>query len=160
MGLIYQNDRRLKQVIRTFGCNFRSLQAIAEITLGQYLGAEQINDLHTMAMQNPDVLGEDCYCKAGLCEIANSAFRLLGSKKRVIQCGSIIAGRPTSWGGEILGQRDFHFTILHWFTKYRTGHFTLADGQCTELFDPHNIQWGEDLDKKGIKKILCYKIIG
>lgn len=152
--MLKQNDKRLHAQIRASGCNFRSLQAMAELVAGKNLTADQINKSYDDLTKNPQILAKDCTCGPQLHQIILRAMTDLGHSGQAAQVGSVIAGNKSYWGGH----KDHNFCIIHWNTKYPTGHFTLADQDGQEIFDPHDAAVGGDLGKTTIRKILLYKV--
>lgn len=153
--MIKQNDKRLHEQIRATGCNFRSLQAMAEVISGKILTAQQINKAYDDLTQNPKVLAKDCTCGPQLAQIILRAMHDLDYKGSAAQVGSIIDGNKGYWGG----YSDHNFCVIHWNTKYPTGHFTLADKDGQEIFDPYDATLSGDLGKSSIRKILLYKVV-
>ncbi|MGL4525279.1 MAG: hypothetical protein ACRCVN_07180 [Spirochaetia bacterium] len=152
MNLLPQNHPANKKEIQLYGCNFRCLQAMAELTCQEYLGTGDINFLHTKNSRNPQVLGKNCWCGPSLHQIPAAVFEHFGKRYRCIQVGGIDA-QNEAWG-TLAGD----FVVLHWNTKYTTGHFTLADSAGVEIWDPHSLEYGKDLGKKDIRKKLFYRI--
>lgn len=153
--MLKQNHPHLHHAIRLSGCNFRSLQAIAECLTGHSLSAQQINAAYHDLIQDPQVLSPTCLCGPRLHQIILRALHDCGARGHAHQVGSVIAGRRSYWGGF----SQHNFSVLHWNTPYPSGHFTLADADMHEIFDPHDPQLGGILHKYSIRKILLYHVV-
>ncbi len=153
--MIAQNDRRLNRKINLYGCRFRSLQAVAEMFSGRRLSAEEVEAAYDEHVQNPEIMNENCRCGTQEHHIVNKAFTALGCLNTCRQVGSMQDGIPVGWDGN---EVDFDFMILHWATQTPDGHFTLANKEGEEIFDPWNESFDAPLGKKYIQRKLLYKV--
>ncbi|MGL4524536.1 MAG: hypothetical protein ACRCVN_03315 [Spirochaetia bacterium] len=150
--MISQNHPENKKEIQLYGCNFRCLQAIAELSCDKFLTSFEINALHTKNSQNSKVIGKNCWCGPNLHQITDAVFAHFGHPYTCRQVGGVDAK------GEVWGRQEGDFVVLHWNTNFPSGHFTLADKDGKEIWDPHSLEYGKDLGKTSIRKKLFYSI--
>lgn len=153
--MIAQNDRRLNKLINLYGCRFRCLQAVAEMFSGKRLTAEDVESAYREHIKNPQIMNKNCRCGTEEHHIVNKAFHLLGCRNSCRQVGIIRDGLPVGWDGEAV---DYDFMILHWASQTADGHFTLADKEGVEIFDPWSENFDAPLGKKYIQRKLLYKV--
>lgn len=151
--MIAQNDKRLRKEINLYGCRFRCLQAIAEITCGKTLTAEQIEDAYNIFSVQPKIMNRNCRTGADEHFIIEHAFKVLGSNQKARQHGSHVLTTNERWSAQ-----SGDFIILHWSTNTSDGHFTLADKNGKEIFDPWDEEISGSLSKKTITRKLYYKV--
>lgn len=146
MKLVKQDESGLNENIRKYGCRYRCLQAIAEITEGRTLSKYDIETVYDKFVKkgDKDIMNETCYCgKKDHIITENAFYRLrLDEKKKVKQVG----GRDSS--GESWGVAG-DFIIKHFKTPYG-GHFILFDKDDNEIFDPseakiERLSWIKDI---------------
>ena len=133
--MIPQDDERMPEAFRRYGCRVRALLAIAEMDVGDELTAEQILDILDYGRGRKGVIVNDQY-RAGRREhlLINRAFQALHVSRRGVQNGRIHYGDPYYWSG------DDHDYILR---EYRTDgeyglHWVLCSRDGDELFDPYD----------------------
>lgn len=151
--MIAQNDKRLRKEINLYGCRFRCLQAIAEITCGKSLTAEQIEDAYNIFSVQPKIMNKNCRTGPDEHLIIEHAFKCLGSTKNARQHGAFVATTGEKWAAQF-----GDFIILHWSTNTSDGHFTLANSGGKEIFDPWDEKIGGSIGKKTITRKLFYKV--
>lgn len=151
--MIAQNDKRLRKEINLYGCRFRCLQAIAEITCGKTLTAEQIEDAYNIFSVQPKIMNKNCHTGTDEHLIIEHAFKVLGSNKKARQHGAHVLTANEKWGTQ-----SGDFIILHWSTNTSDGHFTLANINGEEIFDPWNEKISGSPGKKTITRKLYYKV--
>ena len=116
-----------------YGCNFRSLQAMAEIKSRRTLSENEIIDLYTIAT-NRDYIDSDCYVNKPE-EITNSVFKLYKSKYRVWNCGKVKNGEAVNWKGHPV---KFDYSIIKLYQPdMENKHFVLGDTDYNLVFDPY-----------------------
>lgn len=138
--MIYQNDARLNEKIRRFGCNFRSLLAIAEVYTGKELLAKDIADAYN------DLVGKamdgDCTMTSQLGLVPRWAFKRLGhAQYRVEQIGIVYPPhRFEFWKSARVYsiRKDVMHPIGYQGRSSVTFHFRLADRMGKVIFDPYN----------------------
>jgi len=119
--------------IYEYGCNFRSLQAMAEIKTRHGLNYSEIEDLFSMAM-NRKWIDNECYVKSPE-DICNSVFKLYKSKYRVWNCGKVQNGEALSWKGHPV---RFDYSIVKLYQPDMINkHFVLGDKNYDLVFDPY-----------------------
>lgn len=148
--IIKQNDTRLNESIRKFGCRFRSLQAIAEFSVGKFLTVEQIETAYK-ELQKPKVMNANCECGEKEHEIINHAFKMLGSTWKGKQVGAKDLANNDEWA-----EQSGDFVIFDYRTP-QGKHFTLANSKAKEIFDPWNYKLGK-LEKTRHAKNLFYRV--
>ena len=125
-GLLGQNDPALAGIpsMAELGCNFRSIQAVAEVDTDQALTAEQIiNSVETL--QASGALSEDMTVN-NPDAVINDAFDRLGQPDTTATVG---------WGG---GDSDPDATIIWGTTPNDNSHAQLGDSEGNEIWDPYN----------------------
>ena len=134
---VLQTDEGLAENVREYGCNMRSLQAIAEVESGKRLSVVQVGYLYHLAA-GTQTMSYTCEVKKPKYVIGD-AFRLLKWPSSGIQVGRIIEETTYFWWGEPYIPWDY--TVLEWSTKEgavdaNRRHFTLGNRKGEELFDP------------------------
>ena len=148
--LIPQTD--LFHPVNEYGCNFRSLQAIAEVNSRRDLLHVEIEDLYSQSV-NMSWVGEDCYVKEPE-QLANSVFKLFKSKYRIWNCGVARGTRAVGWNGKPC---KFDYCIIKlWQESMTDKHFVLGDPNFKLLFDPYPNSKSAKL--WNVKDIYLYKI--
>ncbi len=142
MELILQTAPTLNGKINQFGCNFRSLQGIAEVFTQKSLTSKDILDAYD-ALQGK-AIDEDCtvgvlpgqqYAHPEM--VINDAFKRLGNLKHH---GYQIGGIGKDLKSNFWAQGDFTqvtFTILVGRTPHGNEHFRLGDHRGKLIFDPY-----------------------
>jgi hypothetical protein len=138
--MIYQNDPRFNEKIRLYGCNFRSLLAIAEVYCDEELTARDIalayDELVGIAM---DV---DCTMNAQLSLVPRWAFKKLNhSTYSVAQIGMIEApAKFDFWKSARVYtiMKGLMHPVGYKGRAYPTYHFRLGNREGKVMFDPVN----------------------
>ncbi len=151
MNLIKQNKAGLPEAVQKWGCKYRCLQAIAELSEGHSLSAYDILSIYQAFAKknNPKVMNENC--ETGEQEhviIDNAFYRLrLDEQRKAKMVGSI------NDKGETWGQQEGDFIMKDFKTP--TGkHFVLFDKDGHEIFDP----WDGTIERLGVNKTMFYKV--
>lgn len=145
--LIKQTDPTLPLMINKYGCYLRSLQAIAEITVGKALDAPQIINLYYSLQQKKSSLGDgkpvldiECYINDPN-TIIKATFHELGVERSCYQIGlaNVVNGKmdtPTFWSW--VKNPKYNFIIHQVVTALGNFHFVLGDSLGNIIFDPYN----------------------
>lgn len=132
-----QVDPRLNKDIQSYGCRFMSLLAIPQYHLKKSLTAEQINNIYSECILDPDIVltNHQYTCKCGTKEhvIINKGFAALGSNST----GSQVYPWKVQEPEDI--PKGIDFTIIQWSTIVSgsvASHFELGTPEGRELYDP------------------------
>lgn len=138
--MIYQNDARLNEKIRRFGCNFRSLLAIAEVYTGKQLLAKDIEDAYAELVGK--AMDAECTMNAQLSAVPRWAFKRLGhAGYGVAQVGIVYPPmRFEFWKSARVFTilKGVMYPIGYQGRSSVTFHFRLGDRTGKLLFDPYN----------------------
>ncbi len=136
--MIFQNDPRLPEKIRKFGCNFRSLLAIAEFYCNAEFTVDDIKAAYNELVGH--AMDEDCTMNAQLSLVTRWAFKRLGHSYQAVQVGIVYP--PTKF-------EFWKFARVYSILKgvlhpagYQgrsmiTFHFRLGDRMGKTIFDPY-----------------------
>lgn len=136
-NVLPQVDPRLNKDIQSYGCRFMSLLAIPQYYLKKSLTAEQINNIYSECILDPDIVltNHQYTCKCGTKEhvIINKGFAALGSNST--------GSQVYPW--KVLEPEDIpkgiDFTIIQWSTIVSgsvASHFELGTPDGRDLYDP------------------------
>jgi hypothetical protein len=127
-NLVRQNHKKLPQVIAQYGCNFRCLQAIAEMEAERLLSADEIIRLYEEASAS-GILGAQCFVNDNDAVIRQTAD-YLRIKTPVPRYYGEMQPDMLPAGG------DFYVRFC-WQTTGSYLHYTLGT-VYGEIFDPFN----------------------
>jgi len=147
----------------SYGCNFRSLSAIAEIAVDALLTKDQCLSLGEKAIKEGWML-EDCTVLKPE-QLINETFTLLNSWHRVRNVGYINEkDEALNWAGTIIN--SFDFIIIRVLHSCGVGdHFVLADKDREIIYDPTprsiSVKIWQDKggDRIAAKAMYLYKVI-
>jgi len=156
--MIYQTDPLLPAEFHRWGCRFMCLYTIPQIFLKRELTVKDVLADYAELVKDPLVVGDAMTCGKKEHLIIRAGFRRLKSKYTGAQIGIVSAdGGYNLWAWAKDHQPAF--MLFHWDTGGIDGHYTVADMQGVEIYDPHNpVQAGKYLLKKNIKRKLLYSI--
>lgn len=152
MNLVKQNEAGLPDAVRAYGCKYRCLRSIAEFTEKRMLSTYDILTIYESFARknNPKIMNKNCACGEEEHLIINNAFyRLRLDETRTARMVGSKDDKGKTWG-----EQKGDFVMYHWNSETDNGHFTLADSQGNEIFDP----WKGKIKKEGLKKTLYYKV--
>jgi len=163
--LIKQTDPRLPVLINKYGCYFRSLQAIAEITVGKQLDYTKIISLYYALQQKKSSLGDgkmiidnECYVNDPN-SVIRAAFQELGADRKCYQIGlvNIVPALPCvplfwSWVKDV----RYDFIINQVVTVHGNAHFVLGDSKGNTIFDPYD----PPVTVTAVKRQIYYQLQG
>ena len=119
--------------INDYGCNLRSLQAMAELKTRENLLVTQIEDMYNKAV-NLGWCEDNCYINKPE-NIVNAVFELKQSKYKAWNCGKFVDGEALSWKGHPI---KFDYSIIKlWQPDMKSKHFVLGDTDFNLVFDPY-----------------------
>ena len=155
--MIFQNDPQMWEKVRKYGCNFRSLLAIAEFYCDQELTADDIKDAYAAMVGK--AMDADCTMNAQLSLVTRWAFNRLGHPYQALQVGIVYPpAKFEFWKSARV------YTILKGLMhptgydgrSYPTFHFRLGDRMGKVIFDPY------DPSPKIISEdcVLLYQVVG
>ena len=131
MTLLKQTE--LFYPINKYGCNFRSLQAMAETNLNLSLNYDTIIDLHSIAL-NMSWIDSECTVQQPE-QIVNSVFKFFKRRTRAWNCGKVKNGEAVNWKGH---PTAFDYCIIKlWQPNMEDKHFVLGDTNYNLVFDPY-----------------------
>lgn len=153
LKLVKQNHAGLPDAIRSWGCKYRCLQAIAEFSEGRTLSAYDIMTIYDSfaAKNNPKIMNKNCETGTEEHVIINNAFyRLRLDEKRTAK---MVGSRNAD--GDTWAEQEGDFIMYHYaINGRRDGHFVLANSKGKEIFDP----WDGKLERGNLIKTMYYKV--
>jgi hypothetical protein len=123
--VVYQNDPDLDEHIREYGCYFLSLLHIVQIENKYVMNTKEINKHYDYCVKKL-WMSENCYI-----DNPNAIVNKLLGFSNIKQVGQLKDGKYSWWG-----EKDFNWAIQENKSIKCSKHFTLADGNFTEFFNP------------------------
>jgi hypothetical protein len=158
---IYQTD--LPHPYNKYGCNFRSLQAMAEVITTFNLDKSRIMFLaehcksKTYLGNSPGSNIYDVYVWRPE-EVVNSSLAYLGDRRTVWNCGCVKNGQAVGWNGAPLAPDKYDYSIIKLFQEdLRYRHFVLGTKEFTCLWDP--TPNSKSVQLWSVKDVYLYRII-
>ncbi len=136
--MIYQNDLRLPEKIRKFGCNFRSLLAIAEFYCNAEFTVDDIKSAYAELVGK--VMDEDCTMNAQLSFVTRWAFKRLGHSYQAVQVGIVYPpAKFEFWKSARVYSilKGVLHPVGYQGRSMITYHFRLGDRMGKMIFDPY-----------------------
>ena len=137
--MIYQNDKALPEKVRLFGCNFRSLLAIAEVYCDKELTVADITDAYRELVGV--CMDADCTMNAQLSMATRWAFKRLGHQTyTVAQIGLLGVGAKFEfWRSARIYSimKGLIHPAGYLGRQTQTYHFRLGDRTGKVIFDPY-----------------------
>lgn len=164
MTLLKQTDPEFPYEIRRYGCRLMSMLAIPQLYLQRPLSHSQVMAIYLMGKTDPTVIGPCCKTGKNEHHLMNHALRLLGRPElRCRQVGRMKGEDIVYWNARV----PYHYIVCHWATLGPDGHWTLADHEGFEVYDPWDaaqatgISGLEDryvIRKQVVDKRLLYRV--
>jgi len=135
---ILQTNKKLDPQVQAWGCYFRSLQGIAEDSLGFHLSPKEINSLYEKGQRDADTWAGFVKPMKANCwvsypdAIVKQAFELMGTTHSAVQIGANKGGGPGS-------------PMTFWDWVYDTGNFSYH----------YQVRWYQIAGKNWRHAILC-----
>jgi hypothetical protein len=129
-NMIYQTDPRLTRELNLWGCRVMALLAIPQFVVGRPLSVSQILSIVHQGRQMDGVIVNDKMRAGGQeHELIRLGFAALGVNR---------TGRQVGWKESMRELVDWDYMIYRWTTKQGGQHFTVADRDGREIYDPYN----------------------
>ncbi len=136
---VFQNDPRLPESIRRWGCNFRCLLAIAEDYCAEELTVEDIQDAYVELVGV--AMDPNCTMNAQLSLVTRWAFKRLGHSYQAVQVGLVYPpSRFEFWKFARVYSilKGVIHPIGYQGRTTVTFHFRLGDRMGKVIFDPYD----------------------